>query len=144
MLKFMCKNKKFLIVICAFFYFLSPIAIAVDEEKIDTTKNYLIVQVGAATDVDYNILYDSKGRNIYYVKDDNRIFNMIFKFNGFAGDSLGAYNRYVLYTDDDAIEGDTLIVNDYALKILYPVKREFGYGASILSKRFILRFENFM
>lgn len=82
---------------------MSPVAIAVDVQDIDTTKNYMIVKVGSSTDIDFRVLYDSQGRNIYRIKDNHRMINMLFKFTGFNGDPLGAYNKYVLYTDNDKI-----------------------------------------
>ncbi len=106
---------------------MSPVAIAVDVQDIDTTKNYMIVKVGSSTDIDFDVLYDSQGRNIYYIKDNHRMINMLFKFTGFNGDPLGAYNKYVLYTDDkEIINGNILLVNRYKIRILYPIEKEFG------------------
>lgn len=68
---------------------------------------------------------------------------MLFKFTGFNGDPLGAYNKYVLYTDDEEIiNGDILLVNNYKIRILYSIEREFRN--TFFSKRFILRFEFFV
>lgn len=48
-----------LLFVLIFGYLLSPVAIAVDVQDIDTTKNYMIVEAGSSTDIDFDVLYDN-------------------------------------------------------------------------------------
>lgn len=118
------KNWGKIIILLLIIYFISPIQIAIDGSKIDKNRNYLIVEMTAVTDCDFHILYDSQGRNINYVSDSNRVLHFFTKFTGFYGDIMGNLNKYVIYTDDNDIERNVLIVKDYDINILYPIKRD--------------------
>lgn len=132
------KNYKKIIILAIIIYFIMPVQVAINESNIDRDKNYLIVEFTTATECDYKVLYDSKGRNINYVVDSNRILHFFTKYTGFYGDIQGNLNRYVLYTDDNEVVRDELIVEDYDINILYPIKREFKL---IYPDNIIFRFE---
>ncbi len=131
------KNWGKCVILLIVIYLIIPAQIAIDESDIDKDRNYLIVDFTSVTACDYRILYDSRGRNINYVVDSNRILHFFTKFTGFYGDIEGNLNRYVLYTDDNEVVRNELIVEDYDINILYPIKREFN----IYPDNVIFRFE---
>lgn len=135
------KNWGKIITLALVIYFLTPVQIAIDEHDIDKDRNYLIVEFTTATACDYEVIYDSQGRNINFVVDSNRILHFFTKFTGFYGDIDGNLNRYVLYTNDNEVLRDELIVNDYDINILYPIKREFDL---IYPDNVIFRFETIL
>lgn len=59
MRNFIRNHKIMLLFVLIFGYLLSPVAIAVDVQDIDTTKNYMIVEAGSSTDIDFDVLYDN-------------------------------------------------------------------------------------
>lgn len=139
-------NKKYIVllfVILFLLYAISPATIAVKEENINKEKDYLIVEMYASTDVDFHVIYDSQNRDISYIKDDSRIKNAFLKFGGFKNDYMGNLNKYVIYTNAQDIEylsvGNVLHINNYNIRILYPVKRDMPNN--IYPKGCVLRFE---
>lgn len=127
-----------IIILLVVIYLFTPVQIAVNEYDLNYDNDYMIVEFATASECDFHILYDSKGRNINYVVDNNRVLHFFTKFTGFYGDIDRNLNKYVLYTDDNKIERDELIVDDYDINIIYPIKREFKF---IYPDNVIFRFE---
>lgn len=144
MLKNITKKRVIILfTILSFVYAVWPVNIALKPENISKSKNYLIVEIYATIDIDFHILYDSQNRDIQYIKDDDRVKNSFLHFNGFKNDYMGNLNKYVIYTDAQNIEyslnGNTLHISDYSIKILYPVRR--NKSNSIYPNGCVLRFE---
>lgn len=116
--------KKIIIALLVIFIIL-PAEIATPANNIDDTKNYLICKISTATDVDYDVIYDSQGRNIDSIKVKNRILNIFTKAKVPRLDPYCNLNEYIIYTNSDTTEGNMLIIDGiYKSDILYPIRRE--------------------
>lgn len=118
-------NLKKFFVIALTIFLLFPAEVAVPKNNINITKNYIICKISTSTDVDYDVLYDSQGRNITDIKVENRIINILTKAKTPFFDPYANLNKYIIYTDSDDVTNTTLNLSGlYRAKILYPINRE--------------------
>lgn len=118
-------NLKKLGVIIFIVSILLPVEVATPINDIDVAKNYVICKISTATNIDYDILYDSQGRDISSLKVENRLINVLTRAKTPYLDPYYNLNTYIIYTNSDIIEGDTLTLRGlYRARILYPIKRE--------------------
>lgn len=139
------RNHKFLCVFILLVIFLfSPAKIAINVEDIDKTRTYIIAEMHEYPDANFHVIYDSQNRDITYIYVEKNFLNYFLNFCGFNNDIMKNLNVYVIYTDENNIRymdtGNTLIMNNYDIDILYPIKRD-NILESIYPKRFVFRFE---
>ncbi len=104
---------------------LFPAEIATSTNNINNEKEYIICKISTATDVDYDVVYDSQGRNIDSIKVKNRLLNIFTKAKVPRSDPYCNLNKYIIYTDSNVINGNVLTIEGiYKANILYPIKRE--------------------
>ena len=107
-------------ILIVFILFPAEIATSVNNEK-----NYIICKISTSTDVDYDVIYDSQGRNIDSIKVKNRLLNIFTKAKVPRMDPYCNLNRYIIYTDSNIIDENVLIIEGiYKANILYPIRRE--------------------
>ncbi len=142
--------RRFLFSKCALFvtvvlfvcYALSPTELAININVLDNTKDYQICELATATDMDYKILYDSKGRKINYIRINDRDLNSHNNRKEMFNPSYNL-NTYVVFPEKVLIDyqNDCMIYyGKYDKKIVYPINRE-TFMDYILPKSYLCRFE---
>lgn len=98
---------------------------------IDRSKEYIICQPSTASESEYDIIYDSKDRDVLYVNLKNSVESM-FKFSGYFNDGFSSYlNTYVVYGDFDYnLKSKELLISNFKMIPLDKVERYEEYSLS--------------